>query len=47
VAPGDFVLGGKWESQRILVTGRLADGTLRDVTSQAKFKSGNPITYSP
>ncbi|MGA2271539.1 MAG: DUF1549 domain-containing protein [Bryobacteraceae bacterium] len=41
VAPGDFVLNGKWESQHILVTGRLADGTLRDVTPQTQFKSGN------
>jgi hypothetical protein len=42
VAPGDFVLGGKWESQRIVVTGRLADGSLRDVTAQTRFKSGDP-----
>ena len=42
VAPGDFSLGGKWASQRIVVTGRLADGSLRDVTAQTKFKSGNP-----
>ena len=42
VAPGDFTLGGKWASQRIVVTGRLADGSLRDVTPQTRFKSGNP-----
>src|SRR5260370_21703087 len=40
-APGDFVLAGKWASQRIVVTGKLADGTLRDVTGQTQFKSSN------
>src|SRR5260370_16462403 len=40
-APGDFVLAGKWASQRIVVTGKLADGTLRDVTAQTQFKSSN------
>jgi hypothetical protein len=41
VAPGDFSLSGKWAAQRIVVTGRLADGALRDVTGQAQFKSSN------
>jgi hypothetical protein len=41
-APGDFVLNGAWASQRIVVTGRLPDGSLRDFTTQAKFKSSNP-----
>src|ERR1017187_5682657 len=40
-APGDFVLAGKWASQRIVVTGRLVDGSLRDVTGQTQFKSSN------
>jgi hypothetical protein len=42
VAPGDFVLDGAWASQRIVVTGRMPDGSLRDVTAQAQFKSSNP-----
>jgi hypothetical protein len=41
-APGDFVLDGAWATQRIVVTGRLSDGSLRDFTTQAKFKSSNP-----
>ncbi|HEY1494468.1 MAG TPA: DUF1553 domain-containing protein [Candidatus Solibacter sp.] len=40
-APGDFVLSGKWASQRIVVTGKAVDGTLHDVTGQTKFKSSN------
>jgi hypothetical protein len=40
-APGDFVLSGKWAAQHILVTGKLADGTARDLTPQAQFKSAN------
>src|ERR1035438_3036398 len=40
-APGDFVLAGRWASQRIVVTGRLADGSLHDVTGQTQFKSSN------
>src|ERR1039457_6158217 len=40
-APGDFVLAGKWASQRIVVTGKLADGSLHDVTGQTRFKSSN------
>ena len=27
-APGDFVLSGKWSYQHVLVTGKLADGTV-------------------
>jgi hypothetical protein len=41
VAPGDFALEGKWASQRIVVTGKLADGTVRDVSGQAQFKASN------
>src|SRR5436305_15325985 len=40
-APGDFVLSGEWASQRIVVTGKLGDGSLRDVTGQTQFKSSN------
>src|SRR5215471_6228451 len=40
-APGDFSLSGKWASQHIVVTGKLADGALRDVTAQTQFKSSN------
>src|ERR1017187_7336360 len=40
-APGDFALAGKWASQRIVVTGKLADGSLHDVTGQTQFKSSN------
>lgn len=41
-APGDFVLSGAWASQRIVVTGRMPDGSLRDVTPQARFQSSAP-----
>jgi hypothetical protein len=41
VAPGDFTLTGKWAAQRIVVTGRLADGGVRDMTGAARFKSSN------
>ncbi|SPE27264.1 conserved exported hypothetical protein [Candidatus Sulfopaludibacter sp. SbA3] len=41
VAPGDFALIGRWASQRILVTGQLAAGGIRDVTGQTQFKSAN------
>uniref|UniRef100_Q020D5 BIG2 domain-containing protein n=1 Tax=Solibacter usitatus (strain Ellin6076) TaxID=234267 RepID=Q020D5_SOLUE len=40
-APGDFVLSGKWASQRIVVTGKASDGTLHDLTGQARFQSSN------
>lgn len=40
-APGDFVLSGKWASQRIVVTGKASDGSLHDVTGQTQFKSSN------
>ncbi len=40
-APGDFVLTGKWASQRIVVTGKSTDGALHDVTAQTQFKSSN------
>src|SRR5262245_42436475 len=41
VSPGDFTLTGKWAAQRIVVTGRLADGGVRDMTGAARFKSSN------
>jgi hypothetical protein len=41
VAPGDFTLEGKWASQRIVVTGKLANGSVRDITGQAQFKVSN------
>src|ERR1035441_3082082 len=40
-APGDFVWGDYWASQRIVVTGKLADGSLHDVTGQTRSKSSN------
>src|ERR1035437_9842237 len=40
-APGDFVLAGKWASQRIVGTGKLADSSFHDVTGQTSFKSSN------
>src|SRR5437762_1695087 len=43
-APGDFVLSGKWASQHIVVTARLSDGTVRDVTGDTQFRSGNRKT---
>jgi hypothetical protein len=39
VAPGDFVLSGAWASQRLVVTGKMPDGSLRDVTALARFQS--------
>ena len=41
-APGDFVLTGAWASQHILVTGKMPDSTLRDLTAQARFQSSAP-----
>src|SRR5215471_20828077 len=41
VAPGDFTLTSKWAGQRIVVTVRLADGGVRDMTGAAQFKSSN------
>src|ERR1035441_9084344 len=35
-APGDFVLAGKWASQRIVVTGKLADGSLDEGAAQGR-----------
>ncbi len=40
-APGDFALTGAWASQRILVMGRMADGSQRDVTGQSRFQSSH------
>ncbi len=42
VEPAKFVLSGKWSSQSLLVTAQLSDGTVRDFTSAAEFKSANP-----
>jgi hypothetical protein len=41
VAPGDFALAGRYASQRIVVTGKFADGAERDVTPLARFQSSN------
>jgi hypothetical protein len=41
VAPGDFSLEGHWASQRLIVTGVLADGSRRDVTSLTSFHSAD------
>ncbi len=40
-APGDFALAGKWAAQHIVVTARYSDGSVRDVTSQARFQTSN------
>ena len=40
-APAKFVLQGKWSSQMLVVIGRFADGSTRDVTSAAEYKSNN------
>ena len=45
-APGDFVLTGKWASQRIVVTGKSADGALHDITAQTQFKTSNQSSGS-
>ncbi|MGQ9574593.1 MAG: DUF1553 domain-containing protein [Thermoguttaceae bacterium] len=42
VEPAKFLLQGKWASQTLAVIGRCADGTVRDLTAQAEFKSANP-----
>ena len=41
VNPGDFPLDGHWASQRVLVTGILADGSRRDVTAATSFRSAD------
>jgi len=41
VEPSTFALKGKWSSQTLLVLGQLRDGTARDLTSQAEFKSAD------
>lgn len=42
VEPAKFVLKGKWASQTLLVMGRISDGSVRDLSSAAEFKSANP-----
>ena len=42
VEPAKFALSGKWASQAIVVIGQLSDGTVRDLSSVAEFKSANP-----
>jgi Protein of unknown function (DUF1549)/Protein of unknown function (DUF1553) len=39
IEPPQVKLTGKWASQSLLVTGKLADGTVRDLTARAQFKS--------
>jgi hypothetical protein len=41
VEPVKFVLDGKWSSQSLLVTGRLSDGSVRDFSGIADFRSAN------
>jgi hypothetical protein len=41
MAPGDFSLDGRWASQRLVVTGILADGSRRDVTPGTTFRSAD------
>ena len=42
IEPARFVLRGKWSSQTLLIQGQLSDGTLRDFSAAAEFKSANP-----
>jgi hypothetical protein len=42
VEPPQLVLQGKWASHALLVTGQLSDGSVRDFTAGAEFKSANP-----
>jgi hypothetical protein len=44
VSPANCVLSGKWASQSLVVTAHLADGTLRDVTGAARYKTARPKT---
>ena len=39
VEPATFTLTGKWASQTLLVTARLSDGQMRDLSPQAEFHS--------
>jgi hypothetical protein len=41
VEPPECVLQGMWSSQTFVVMGRLADGAVCDLTSEAEFKSAN------
>ena len=42
--PSKVILTGKWATQSVLVTAKLADGALRDLTAQAQFKSARSKT---
>ncbi len=42
VEPAKLVLQGKWSSHALVVTGQLSDGSARDFTAAAEFKSANP-----
>ncbi len=42
VEPPQLVLQGKWASHALVVTGHLSDGSMRDFTAAAEFKSANP-----
>ena len=39
IEPPTFALAGKWASQTRLATARLSDGTMRDLSPQAEFRS--------
>ena len=42
VEPSKLVLQGKWARQALVVTGQLSDGSVKDLTAGAEFKSANP-----
>jgi hypothetical protein len=42
IEPAKFALTGRWSSQSLVVTGQLSDGSVRDFTAAAEFKSANP-----
>ncbi len=42
VEPPNLVLQSKWSSHALLVTGQLSDGSTRDFTATAEYKSANP-----
>ncbi len=37
VQPAEFSLDSKWSSQALVITGRLSDGTVRDLTAEAQL----------
>ena len=55
VQPAAFSLDGRWSSQSLVITGRLSDGTVRDLTAEAQLapadaniaQVGNKGTITP